>query len=731
MRGWLRPFGTLLVSSAFCVAVSAAGAQRALDPGRPASEPILLKADLVTHYEDLGIVAAAGSVELAQGDQVLLADSVTYNQKTDTVTATGNVSVMQPNGDVLFADRMELSDGLREGFVDNLRALLSDNSRFAANAARRVGGERKEMSRAVFSPCRLCEKDPTRPPLWQIKAVKVVHDEARKDIDYRDATLEMWGLPVAYFPAFSHPDPTVKQRSGFLSPRIGQSGEVGTILGIPYYYAIGPDKDLTVEPTLFSKDGLQLLGEYRQRHRSGQADLKGSIGYLERREGGRRTDDRSAQGHIDSSLKFDLSDDFRSGLHVQRATDRLYFKRYKIGDPQTLVTRGYVEGFAGRNYAILDSYAFQGLRSTDIRDQTPLALPFARYSFVGEPGVAGGRYLFDATALSLTRNVGADSHRLGFTGGWDLPHTSRFGEIYTLSTRVYADGYYTEDVADPDRPSSPRDGFTGRAVPQIAISWRYPWVKREGAVRQSLEPIAAFVASPVGGNPMRIPNEDSQTFELDETNLFALNRFAGIDRISTGQRIDYGLRYGIYGDRGGRTTFLVGQSFQFQRDPSFVIGSGAENEQTDYVGRLTVSPNRFLDLIYRFRLDREDFSFRRNEIGFGAGPDRFRLDANYLLIDRRSDTPTLGLREEISGSVTARIAESWTLQFRAIRDLGAGSDQNRLAALRLGYEDECFAFVIDAARRFTSDGALRPETAIFFRLVFKHLGQVEGRGLSF
>lgn len=334
--------------------------------------------------------------------------------------------------------------------------------------------------------------------------------------------------------------------------------------------------------------------------------------------------------------------------------------------------------------------------------------------------------------MSLTRDVGADSNRLAMTSGWTLPYTAPSGEIYTLSTMIYTDGYWAADVADPSRPgSSFEDGFLGRAIPQMKLEWRYPWVRRDGGFRTVLEPIADVVVSPVGGNSIRIPNEDSQAFELDETNLFSANRFAGFDRVSSGQRVDYGLKLGFYSDLGRSVTMLVGQSYAFQRDSAYVVGSGVNATWSDYVGRITLTPGPYLDLTYRFRVAQDDLAFRRHEVGVSTGPSWLRLDAYYLQVAERPDLPLIGQRRELATIVTAALGGGWSTQARLVRDLGASKDKNRTAGVSFNYGDECFQLALDLSRTFTTDGSLKPDTTAFVRLVFKNLGQVEARGLGF
>src|SRR5579871_2768336 len=218
---------------------SPAGESTTLRPsGVNRSQPVLFVADEIQQDEDLGLVVAKGHVEFSQRDQTLLADVVTYNQKTNLVTASGHVALMDPSGEVVFGDYMELSDDMRDGFIKNVRALLSDRSRIAGNTGRRTNGNITEIRKAVYSPCDLCAKDPTAPPLWQIKAGRLVHDQARKTVEIYDATAEVYGIPVFYTPYLSEPDPTVKRATGFLAPVFGHSASIGDFFRLPYYIVL-------------------------------------------------------------------------------------------------------------------------------------------------------------------------------------------------------------------------------------------------------------------------------------------------------------------------------------------------------------------------------------------------------------------------------------------------------------------------------------------------------------
>lgn len=687
--------------------------------------PVLLQADELTYNEDLGVVTARGNVEMSQGPRVLMADTVTYNQKANTVTASGNVALMEPTGEVLFTDYAELHDELKTGFIENLRALLSDGSRLAATRARRTADQKKVMDRGVFSPCNLCKEDPSRAPLWQIKAVKVVHDEVAKDIIYEDATMEIFGLPVLYTPYMRHPDPTVERRTGLLAPTLGISGDLGAIVGQPYHYVFSPSRDLTIEPMVFTSEGQVLRGEYRQRFSNGRIDLKATGGYVDQHDSnGDENGDLGLEGSADLEGRFALDRTWRGGFDFEQSSERTYLKRFRLGHEDVLTSRLYAEGFRGRNYAAVNAYKWQDLRASSDPNDTPLVMPFAEYSFVGEPNRIGGRSTLDASLLSLTRERGTDSRRASLVHGWKLPYTTANGQMLTVESRVQSDGYYASDLTDDVGGG---DDTSARLFPQVGVKWQYPWARRSGTYTHVVEPIVGIVGGPNGGNPDEIPNEDSRSFEFDTTNLFRMNRYEGVDRVTSGSRIDYALRTGIYGDGGGSTELLVGQSYRFYGNSAFDEGTGLDEELSDIVGALTVRPREQFDVSYRFRLDKESGTIRRNEIGFGYHHPRFATLVDYVAIDDSARSDLAGSREQVEATVNIALSRNWSTLFNFVHDLSDGD--NRLLRGRAGvtYSDECIILGIDVERSDIEDEDIEADTRVMFRILFKHLGGVESR----
>ena len=577
--------------------------------------PVLVRADEMRYEQELGLVVASGNVEITQADRALLADAVTYDQKNDIVTASGRVSLLEPSGDVIFADFVEITGDLKDGVIDNLRMRMSNDARVAAAGARRIGGTRTEMRKGVYSACEPCKDDPQAAPLWQVKASRVVHDTETHDVIYNDAWVEFYGMPVLYTPYLSHPDPTVKRRTGFLVPTWGNDNRLGLFARTPYYFDLAPDMDATVSPMWTTDEGVLLAAQYRQRFTHGMLKTDGSItrGHNDRDQGATR-------GHIDAVSRFDLDETWRGGAKYAYASDDTYLRRYGFPSPPTLVSRAYAEGFRTRSYASANAYHFQGLRIDDAAGSTPIVAPLMDYNFVGEPGFFDGRFSLDGNLAAITRTEGADMRRASAKAGWQLPYTSDFGERYTFFVSGQADGYWVDDIALRNRASDDTlHGVTGRVFPQTGLDWSLPLVRGGRAGSDLVEPVAGLVYGPNVGQNRKIPNEDSRDFELDDTNLFRPNRFAGLDRLEGGARFNYGLRTATYFQQGYISAF-GGQSYRPRRNIDFNQGSGLDDHFSDVVGRVEVMPVDELRLLYRFRLDKEELTPKRTEIGAIMGP---------------------------------------------------------------------------------------------------------------
>jgi len=690
--------------------------------------PVLFKADQLRNEQKIGLIVATGNVEFSQNGRTLLADSVSYNQRTNTVTANGNISLLEPSGEVFFADHLELTENMRDGIIENMRVRMTDNSRIAAVGGRRIGGNRTEFRKAVYSPCKLCEKDPSRAPIWQVKAFRVTHDKETKDITYRDAYLEFYGIPIMYTPFLSHPDPTVERRPGLLTPTYSSDSDLGTTVSLPYYIDIAPNMDATFTPLITSLEGVVGSGEFRHRLHSSAYKLSGS---LTQGESPDVVGEEELRGHIRGNLRHEFNPTWRGGADLHLATDDTYLRRYSFGSFDTLENRLFAEGFRGRTYASAAAYYFQGQRASDDSGDTPIVFPKLNLYFVSEPARFGGLWKLDADILSLSRTDGADTRRLSAKTKWELPYTSRLGEIYRVFASLQTDAYWVDELTERDSPANTNSGLSGRIFPQAGMEWRLPFARKEERFTQIVEPIFSVVLAPNGQNREQTPNEDSLSFEFDDTNLFSENRFGGVDRVEGGSRVTYGLNSGVFGLNGGFSSFFIGQSYRLDDNDNFGEGTGLEDHFSDIVGRIEIAPTRYLKTLYRFRLDKDSFTPKRNELESTLGVNALKLHVNYLSLDQQNLSDILDPeddfndREEITFGFTSQFTKRWHFGTSTRRDLTSGGGPLRHSAY-LNYGDDCFNILVDYSRSFTRDRDIEPTDTIMFRITFKTLGEVAG-----
>jgi lipopolysaccharide assembly outer membrane protein LptD (OstA) len=192
--------------------------------------PVTISADAMGADETNSVVIARGHVEVMQGNMILTADQITYYQKRDFVVAEGNVSMLQPSGDVFFADKAELKDGMKRAIINDFKARFADNSVLVANKAVKVNAAVTKLDTASYTPCNLC-KDMA--PFWQMNAGDATVDDLDERVTYHNAFMEFFGVPVFYTPYLSHPTPNAVGKSGFEIPSYATDPYFGSVAKIP------------------------------------------------------------------------------------------------------------------------------------------------------------------------------------------------------------------------------------------------------------------------------------------------------------------------------------------------------------------------------------------------------------------------------------------------------------------------------------------------------------------
>lgn len=699
--------------------------------------PVLVTADDLAFDDALDIVVARGGVELIQGERILLADTVTLNRRTDIVTASGNVVYTDDSGDVWFAEYAELDEDFANGFVEGVATRFDDNALMAAASGQRRQGRFTDVERVVYSPCELCEDNPDRPPLWQLRAASAVHDDEEQEIVYRDATLEMFGVPLFFTPYLSQPDPRVRQRTGWLAPILRRNDQAGSMIDLRYYWAIAQDRDLTTRVIVSQERQQAYGGDVRQRFESGFIDIEGTVNFSEREDKSGEGD--TFRGHLFADTQFAIDEHWRAGASIRTAMDDNYLEVFEISDEDILDNRVYLEGFTRNDYAVAEALAFIDVRPNRV-DQ-PYALPHLSYAYTGLPGSGpmGGTLFGSADGIVLTRPgdgpttarragaslEGIDTARTNVTVGWRHQHIARSGVVAEFESTLAGSAWRSQAFPDPDDPSVLRDGVTaGRLAPLAQTQVRYPFVGNVSGLQAMVQPVLSATASlGFGSDEEDIPNNDSLGVEFDELTLLAANRFPGFDRREDGVWITYGGDVGLFDPvGGGYASAFVGQSYRLTGDDElFPAGSGLDQDYSDIVGVIDVVPARWLDVNWRFRLDSEDLSIRRNEIDARAGVSLLSARAQYTFVDDQAGTASNQDEEELKLTFRSRFTQNWSASAGWTVDLD--QEENREASIGISYVDECFTFRVTATRDFTDrESGINGDSFLFY-VAFRGLGE--------
>ena len=752
-RGFVRLVlrSSLLAGCVFALCVAApAGAQDlsahpdATPPpatGTPAaSDPkqVQFSADALDYDSKADIVTATGEVRMTRDGNRLRADKVVWNRNTGRVIATGNIATTNPQGDIAYGDEIELTDSLKGGVVENMLVVLERGGRFAATRGQGEEDGTLNLDRAAYTPCAVvnsagCPKQPS----WKITAVRVTYRPERERIYFVGGRFHLFGLPALPLPRLSVPTGGGSD-SGLLTPDIQYSRVNGLELITPYYLALAPNRGLTLTPHLFTSVLPMAQVQYDALGQTGAFRLTGYATVSRRSDDLSATDTTGTQqafrGYLDGVARYQLTPNWTASGSLRRTTDRTFLRRYDISRDDRLRSTAKLEHIDADSYFVVQGWAVQTLRVADSQGLQPVALPEIDYRRRFTDPLLGGRVELEGNTLALSRTAGQDTQRAFASLRWDLRRLTTLGQEVTLTAFARADAYNTHDVlATAVESYRGLEGFHTRAIGAVAADVRWPFVGVLGAGTQRFTPRVQVVASPHIAN-LSLPNEDSRAVDLDDSNLFALNRFPGYDRWEDSTRVTYGAEYAI--DLPGlRVDAVAGQSYRLSTRPNILPdGTGLADRFSDITGRTEVRFRDLVSLVHRYRVDKDSLAFRRNEVDATIGSrDTYAL-IGYLRLDRNIFPAIEDLqdREELRIAGRVQFRRFWSVFASGIIDLTnraedplAQTDGFDPVRHRVGvqYEDDCLRAGFTWRRDYADTGDARAGNRYLLTLAFKNLGR--------
>lgn len=740
-------------------------------------EQMLVRAEEINYDYTNERVSAVGNVQLYFGGSTLEADRVIYDQKTKRLHAEGNVQLTEADGTVTHAEIMDLSDDYRDGFVDSLRLDAPEQTRFAAPRAERTGNF-TVFHNGVYTACEPCVEDPKRPPKWQVKAARIIHDQGEKMLYFEDARLEFLGVPLAYMPYMSAPDPTVKRKTGVLTPTYSTSSVYGLGVAVPYYWALAPNYDFTFTPMITTRQGPLLQGEWRHRLIDGAYSIRASgIFQLDKNLFVNTPGYLDWRGSVDTAGQFNLSDKWVWGWNGTVVSDKNYLYDYGLirnlqiptnlvnVTPDYALSQLYLAGRGDRSYFDARTLYFYGLSGLDVQGQLPIVHPVIDHDYVFNSPVFGGELSFHNNLISLNRDTanfdaisqaavngnlcaqtadpavinrsncvlrGVPGNYTRATTEWSWKRTviDSWGQMYTPFVTVRADAANMNVSNQPGVSNFINTGQSdiGRVMPVAGLEYRYPLINVQSWGTQTIEPIGQLIFRPNETFVGSFPNEDAQTLIFDDSNLFKVNKFSGWDRVEGGGRANAGIQYTAQFNRGGNVNFLFGQSYQLYGLNSFALpsttntglNSGLDTATSDYVARASYQPSAALAFTSRFRFSETDFTLQRSELETVASFGRWTTTVMY---GNYAPQPLIGFlnrREGILGSARLKLNPNWVLLGAAGYDIHAKSVTQ--TQVGIGYIDDCLILALNYITSYAYSGSVSVNHSYMMQISLRTLG---------
>lgn len=688
------PFRPLILALLCCVLPLAGWAQ--------AAAPAVLIADRMFIRPD-GVLVAEGNVEAHQGTLRMTAGRVTYEPATDTLNVSGPIQLTDGDSIQIFADAAQLDPQLVEGLLTGARLVLDQQLQIAAVELNRAQGRYTQAYKTVATSCRICGDD--SPPIWQIRAEKVIHDAQEQQIYFENAQFQVLGVPVLGLPSLRMPDPTLARATGFLVPSGRTSSRLGVGIKLPYFVVLDDHRDLTLTPYL-SNATTTLEYRYRQAFARGDFTANGAI-----------SNDAFAaelRAYLFAAGALNLANDYRFVYDLELTSDPAYLLDYGYSNKDRLDSAVGLSRYREDAFLTANLTHYRTLRDSESNDTQPTIVGQFKAERVHPDWMLGGDLTLNAEVSGLLRTSGSDLAgrdviRLRSAAEWQrndfLPSGLLIESHALLDASVAAVGQ-----------DSTNDDLIYNLSPGVYSNFRYPLIARNGDATYVLEPVMHVAWS---DSVNEIPNEESTLVEFDEANLLSFSRFPASDRVEEGARLAFGTNWARFADSGTETRFSLGKVLRSTADDDHTQSSGLQGLRSDWLAAGQYKTAAGIELVSRALFD-DDFSFTKAEsrltwdLGWGD------ISATHIWLTADPDEDRTDNLSEVNLSTSVDLSRHWTGQVEWQYDLAA----ERIVRAGLGatYENECIDMTLSASRRFTSSTTVDPSTDYDFRIGLRGFG---------
>ena len=576
------------------------------------------------------------------------------------------------------------------------------------------------LNKAIFTSCKLNDNCPP----WSIKAKKITHDRINKDIIYDNAILNIYDVPVFYFPKFFHPDPSVNRRSGLLQPRLNNSNVLGSSLNLPYFHVISDNKDLTFKPTIFDSDIYMFQNEFRQENENSSfiTDFNYVKGYQSTISG---DGNRNSISHL--FTKFDLNlglKDFTTSkinMFLEKVNNDTYLKVFEnvlqvddrfeedLKDKNNL-TSGVELALDNDNHNFTAGFtAYENLQEKN-NDRYQYILPFYNYS----SSIFSDNKIGNLNLSSNGRNSLSNTNNLRSTITNSINYSS--SDLYSKNGFVNNFGIYFKNLnATGKNDSKYKSSFQSELLNIYEINTKLPLIKLNNLSTNYITPKISFRI-----NPSDMKNHSTDNRLLTTDNIFDINRLGIADSYESGKSLTFGVDYKKE-KKDEIEKYLEVKLATILRDSEenkIPLSSTANRRASNLFGSVENNFSEFFNLKYDFALDNDFNKFEHNAVEAKFTVNNFVTSFNFL--EKAGELGSVNTLENIS---ELKFDDQNSLLFKTRRNRKISLTE--YYDLVYQYQNDCLTAGIKYRKTYYQDRDLKPKEDLFFTITLFPLTSID------
>ncbi|ETA70855.1 LPS-assembly protein LptD [Candidatus Pelagibacter ubique] len=563
------------------------------------------------------------------------------------------------------------------------------------------------LKKGVFTSC---SKDNDCPP-WSMYAEEIEHNKINKTINYKNAWLKIYDRPVVYFPKFSHPDPTVERKSGFLPPTFSSSRNIGSSVTIPYFHVLSENKDMTFKPKVFFNNEIVLQNEYRQENKNSSHIADFSIALSDF-----LSSKNTTKSHFFSNSKFDLSNDTNQGsieLNLENVRNDEYLKVYKIESDQIDIEKN-----------TLHSYLSFDAEKNDIEFYTSLEVyedlskdKQSRHEFIYPNYTIQKKILSEKGNDLVLKSYG--NQRKYDTNVYEgiIINDLEFNTFSKFSNKGLVTNYkvlFKNTNTDSKNSNSHKDKFEQALSTVMQYNMELPLKKESTEFINNFTPKVALMYS-----PNKSKNLSSDNRRIDASNIYSINRIANNETVEGGASLTYGTIFNKINKENNQDiyNFEISSLLRIKENPDLPISSSIGKKTSDIFGNLEIYPDENLSFKYNFSID-NNF----NKTNYDSISTKFKINKFVTSFEYSDEKNNLINESFTSNSSSFEIDKNNSFNFNVRRNNEKSATE--FYNLIYNYKNDCLLASIKFNKEFYKDSDLKPEKEIFFTLSLIPFGGV-------